>query len=381
MEPEALALGDVGQLAGQVDRAGVRRADHGRDRERGQPGSPIRGDRFRDRIPPQPEPLVGRDEMERLRWEAELVERPGDREVGLVRRVDPGPLEPATAGRSVEAQDPGEVDVAGHGHAHEVGHDPARGEHAEALRAVADEVAQPAPDLLLDEGAARPGMPHVHPLVGELGQQLADDRGDERRGREVTERPGMPGVELMRGEADPELLEQLDHRGGSQRRRAGSLGARAVVGPAQRGSSPPARPSSGGGPPRRGSRDPPPRPSRRAARAPRGRSRHRRRRSGRARGASRSARRPTDGDRIWAARGHGSGRRPRVRERDAPPGAGRRARQASRPRPAPGAMAVGPVSLRLVTQTDPTPEPTPARRRSRRPRPRTDRRARSTRAR
>ena len=53
--------------------------------------------------------------------------------------------------------------------------------------AVADEVAQPADDLLLDEGRERAGVPDVDALVGDLGEQLAHDRHRQRRRREVAE--------------------------------------------------------------------------------------------------------------------------------------------------------------------------------------------------
>ena len=44
------------------------------------------------------------------------------------------------------------------------------------LSSVADEIGQPAHDLLLDERAGRPRMPHVDALVGHLGKHLASDR-------------------------------------------------------------------------------------------------------------------------------------------------------------------------------------------------------------
>ena len=49
-------------------------------------------------------------------------------------------------------------------------------EEPEAALAVADEIAQPADDLLLDERADRAGMPDVDALLGDLREQLAGDR-------------------------------------------------------------------------------------------------------------------------------------------------------------------------------------------------------------
>ena len=60
--------------------------------------------------------------------------------------------------------------------------------------AVADEVAQPADDLLLDEGGERAGVPDVDALVRDLGEQLAHDRHRQRRRREVAELARMLGV-------------------------------------------------------------------------------------------------------------------------------------------------------------------------------------------
>ena len=47
---------------------------------------------------------------------------------------------------------------------------------AKPAGAVPDEVAQPADDLFLDEGARRAGVPDVDALVEDLGEHLADDR-------------------------------------------------------------------------------------------------------------------------------------------------------------------------------------------------------------
>ena len=95
-------------------------------------------------------------------------------------------------------EQPPEVDVPGQGHAHEVGHDPARRQQAERPRPVADEIAQPAHDLLLDEGRERAGVPDVDALVGHLGEQLAHHRDRQRRRREIAELARVLRVHLAR---------------------------------------------------------------------------------------------------------------------------------------------------------------------------------------
>src|SRR6266516_7506781 len=93
----------------------------------------------------------------------------------LVRCVHPDALEGAPARRAGSLEQPGEVHVASERECHEVGHYPAAGQNAEAPRSVADEVTQPAHDLLLDEGARWPGVPDVDALLRHLGKELADD--------------------------------------------------------------------------------------------------------------------------------------------------------------------------------------------------------------
>ena len=99
------------------------------------------------------------------------------------------------------------MEVAGQGHAHEVGHHAARRQQAERARPVADEVAQPAHDLLLDEGRERTGVPDVDALVRHLGEQLAHHRHRQRRRREVAELARVLRVHLAAREAGPELVE------------------------------------------------------------------------------------------------------------------------------------------------------------------------------
>ncbi len=111
------------------------------------------------------------------------------------------------------------MDVAGQGHAHEVGHHAARGQQAERPRPIADQVAQPADDLLLDEGRERTGVPDVDALVGHLGEELAHHRHRQRRRREVAELARVLRIHLAAREPRPELVE--DRR----RRRIGPVGA------------------------------------------------------------------------------------------------------------------------------------------------------------
>ena len=253
------------------------------------PASRSRADRVGGGFGVEPEAVVGRKDDERFGGKPELVEGPADREVGLVGRVDPDAVQLAAAWRPRRSAQPREVDVASQRHREEVGHDAAGGEQPEAARAVADEVAQPADHLLLDERSRRTGMPDVDALLGDLGEQLADDGQQERRRREVAERARMMGVELMRGETGPELVE--DRRGGRRLRPA-----LARVRPSVRRRTLAAlrsrclRPSPGRTHGRRGSPGRPPRPRHRGARAPGGRK-DRRSRAALARGARRTDRR------------------------------------------------------------------------------------------
>ena len=93
----------------------------------------------------------------------------------LVGDVDADPLELGASRRMIEPTQARQVAVAGDGHGHEVGHQAARGEQAEAALAVADQPAEPGDDLLLDEGRRRAAVPDVHALVGDLREVLPDD--------------------------------------------------------------------------------------------------------------------------------------------------------------------------------------------------------------
>jgi hypothetical protein len=111
-----------------------------------------------------------------------------------------------------------EVDIPGQRHAHEVGHDTARRQQPERTLAVVDQVAQPAHDLLLDEGRQRAGMPDVDALVGHLGQQLAHHRDRQRRWCEVPELAGVLRVHLTASKPIVELVEDRRDRGGGHGR-------------------------------------------------------------------------------------------------------------------------------------------------------------------
>ena len=185
--------------------------------------------------------------------------------------------------------------------------------------AVADEVAQPADDLLLDERAGRTGMPDVDALVRDLGQQLAHDRHRQRRGREVAELARVLGVHLHRRQALVELGE--DGVRGRRGRRAPATvrGSRRPPRRRTRGErrrSRTGRPSRASPPARTGSRGRSPRSPRRVVRGRRGRSRHRDGRSDPGSGCQAKRSRKASGS--WKAtvvgsrRGHGSGHRPMV---------------------------------------------------------------------
>src|SRR5207244_2467630 len=90
----------------------------------------------------------------------------------------------------------------------------ARGQDAEASSVIADEVAEPANDLFLDEGPDRPGVPDVDALLGHLRQDLARDGRDERRRREVAEGPRVIGAERVGCEAlGPFAEDGIERRG------------------------------------------------------------------------------------------------------------------------------------------------------------------------
>ena len=226
MEPQAFGGRDLGQLPDGIDGARVRGPGDRRDREGSEARRTVARHGRCDRPAAQVEPFVGLGHDERLGWEAEQIEGSPDREVGLVRRVDPRALEPRAARRPIGSEQPTEMDVARQRHRHEIGHDPARREQTEALLAVADEVAQPADDLLLHERRHGAGVPDIDPLVGHLGEELAHHRHRQRRRREIAELAGMLGVHQGARDAPLEFLED-----GTGRGRVGGRGRR-TSGPA-----------------------------------------------------------------------------------------------------------------------------------------------------
>ncbi len=170
---------------------------------------------------------------ERLGWEAEQVERPADREMRLVRGVDADAVEQTAARRPARPEQPSEVDVTGERHPDEVGHHAARRQQPERPGAVADHVAQPADDLLLDERRERAGVPDIDALIGHLREQLAHHRGGQRWRREVPELAWMLGRHLAAGQPPPELVEDVGDRGwpgrGRHRTAAGAEEPRAQL--------------------------------------------------------------------------------------------------------------------------------------------------------
>ena len=61
VEPQALALGDVGDRRDRIDRGGGRRPDRGDDGDRRQARGPVGRDRGGERVGPHLEALVHRD--------------------------------------------------------------------------------------------------------------------------------------------------------------------------------------------------------------------------------------------------------------------------------------------------------------------------------
>ena len=212
VQPDTLAVGDVGQARRVVDRAGVRRPGDGGDRERRVPGGPVAGDRLGDRPGLQAEALVAVDHDQRVVGEAEHAQRPRDREVGLIAHVHARPLQVGASRRGGRAPQLREPDVAGDGHGHDVGHHPPAGQHTPAVGAEPDEVTQPRGDLLFDERSDGTGVPHVDPLMDPLREHLSRDRSGEGRWGEVAERAGVLCVEGGRRDALAELGEHVAPR-------------------------------------------------------------------------------------------------------------------------------------------------------------------------
>jgi len=138
----------------------ARGADRG-VRERREAREAITRDRCGDGRGVQAIAIVRPDDDEGRGREAQLVEGAGDREMSLVADVHTDVFEGATTGRrggTIGAPNERQMDIACQGHRQEVGHHAARGQDPERTVAVADDVAQPADDLLLDEGTDRPGV-------------------------------------------------------------------------------------------------------------------------------------------------------------------------------------------------------------------------------
>ena len=230
VQPQALGLGHVGQLADGVDRTRVGRAGDSRDGVWRQTGRSVAGHGIGDRGPTQVEVVVGWEHDQRLGREPELVERPRDREMRLVAGVDPGALEILAARRPWQVPDAAETQVARQRHPHEIGHHAAAGEEPEAVRPVAHHVAQPAHDLFLGERREGTGMPHVDALVGHLREQLAHDRHRERRRREVPELARVLGVHQAARQAGGELFDDVGRAHGRRRGRARTVARSGWIG-------------------------------------------------------------------------------------------------------------------------------------------------------
>ena len=104
VQPQALARRQLGELGTRstepvfVEPATAAIANGVR------PGRAVGGDRLGDRRAAEPESLVGRHDDQRLGREPELVERPADREVRLVRGVHADAFEGAAARRAGRAR-------------------------------------------------------------------------------------------------------------------------------------------------------------------------------------------------------------------------------------------------------------------------------------
>ena len=221
MEPQALALGEVGERGDIVDRSRVRGAGDGADGERCEPGRAILGDRRRDGPRAKTVVILGRNDPKGAVREAEEVDRTLDREVGLVGSVDPRAFEPRSARQLVGAEDLRQVHVPSDREGHDVRHHTAAREDAPCVVAVPAEVAEPADHLLLDEGCRHPREPHVDALVQPLREGLARDRHRKTRRREVAVRARVLRGVCERSEALAELREHVVRRPADRGRGSG----------------------------------------------------------------------------------------------------------------------------------------------------------------
>ncbi len=137
----------------------------------------------------------------------------------LVGGVDAHALEGAPSWWGRRATQPRQVDVARDDHRDEVRHDAAGRQDPEAALVVADEVAQPAEDLLLDERADRARMPDVDALLRDLREHLAGHGGEQGRRREVAERARVVGTHRVRRDPRRELAQHGVEGVGLLRRR------------------------------------------------------------------------------------------------------------------------------------------------------------------
>ena len=177
----------------QVDRAGVRRARDRRDRERREARGPVaaRSPRRTGSGWRRNRSSVGKHD-ERVGREAQLVERPPDREVGLVGRVDPDALERGTAGRAGQPAERRQADVTGERHRR--GSWPSRRRTSAARsspgrsRRGRTASGRPPPRRTPPSG---PACQTSTPCCVDLGEQLARrSEHRERRRREVAQRRG-----------------------------------------------------------------------------------------------------------------------------------------------------------------------------------------------
>ena len=169
-------LGEIGELADEVDRAGVRRARHRREAQRHETGGAVQRDRLGGRTGVQPEALVGRNHSKRLRREPKEVQPSRDRKVRLVADVHARALEVRASRGFVEPEQPCEMHVPSEREPHDVRHHATRCEDAPAPVAEPKEVREPADHVLLYEGSRHTREPQVESLVHPRGESLPGDR-------------------------------------------------------------------------------------------------------------------------------------------------------------------------------------------------------------
>ncbi len=192
MQPEAVALGDVGHPADRVERRRRRRPGRGDDRAGPAAGGAVLGDRLLEQIGAQRVLVVGRDQAQVLGAEAGEQRRFGDRAVRLVRGVDDERRLLGLQSAAVLAE--ARRALAGAEQGAERRRAGAVVDHAAEGLGQADHLPQPVHDHVLDLGRRGARLP-AHALGAETRRdEVGEHRGEVGVGGEVGEPAGVVPV-------------------------------------------------------------------------------------------------------------------------------------------------------------------------------------------